>query len=260
MTARSRTRDRRPTKRARAAWRIYLADTHRPLTVLLFLLPLVLVHEVGAVLLRSGGWPERHLVAYSLIQQFLSWFGATGFWLPAAALTLTLVVWHLLSREPTRVRAWELPLMAAESIVLTMPLFVLGEVLLQAGTSAPAVDIRAQVVLALGAGIYEELVFRLYLIVGIAWLLDSALGVDRTVARIAAILLSALAFALCHFAPVGSEPFQLRHFLVLLLAGVYLAVLFVLRGLAIAAGCHAAFNLIPVLSDAWANWMTPSAV
>ncbi|MFH1747333.1 MAG: CPBP family intramembrane glutamic endopeptidase [Planctomycetota bacterium] len=235
-------------------WRQYYQDAQRPLYCLLFLFPLVATYEFGAMILRPVAWPERQLLAHSLIQKLLGWFGATGFWLPAVALLLTLFIWHILSRHAWRIHGWVLPLMVVESVLLTAPLFVLGEVMTQVtSTSAPAGgDIRQQLILVLGAGIYEELVFRLYLIAGLAWLLESVLRVSRKTAMLLVVALSAMIFAGCHFTPVGSELFSWQRFMLLVLAGSYLAVVFIQRGLGVAAGCHAAFNIIPLLCG-WAR-------
>lgn len=246
MTTRSPANRRRPPVRPYSPWRGYVEQTRRPLACLLFLFPLVATYEFGTLLLGpTGVWTQRPLVAHSMIQDLLAWFGVRGFWLPALVLVLTLLIWHILLREPWRVRAWLLPAMAIESIVLTAPLFVLGRVMAQAATApVVAADARAHVVLALGAGIYEELVFRLGLVVGLMWVFESGFRASRTLAGAAAVILSAAVFAGCHFQPVGAAPFSWPRYLHLAAAGAYLAVVFLLRGLGIAAGCHAAFNLL----------------
>jgi len=237
------------TESARLLWRVYKVEAPQPLYCLLFLFPLVATYEFGTLLLPPVTWPERQLVAQSLVQKLLSWFGAGGMWLPGVALLLTLLIWHILARHSWRVRLWVLPVMALESIVLTVPLYVLGQVMmLQAGQGGAGgvLALREHVILALGAGIYEELVFRLYLIAGLSRLLESGLRVARRVSVPVVVALSAVLFALCHFAPIGSAAFDGRHFVQLALAGVYLAIVFLWRGLGIAAGCHAAYNLVPV--------------
>jgi membrane protease YdiL (CAAX protease family) len=231
--------------RARPFWKQYARDTQRPLYCLLFLFPLVATYELGALILRPAVWPDRQLVAHSLIQKLLGWFGASGFWVPAVVLLATLLLWHVLAGHPWRIRWWVLPLMVAESVALTVPLFVLGHALLRAGPGSPAGVLQQEIVLALGAGIYEELVFRFYLILGLLWLLERALRVPKKAARPLVIVLSAGLFAICHFAPIGRELFGWKHFVLLVGAGVYLALLFRQRGLGVAAGCHVAFNLIP---------------
>ena len=122
--------------------------------------------------------------------------------------------------------------------------------MLCATTPLTVPDVREQIVLALGAGIYEELVFRLYLIVGLTWLLQDGLHVVRKVSIPLVVCLSAGIFAGCHFWPIGDAAFDWRHFVFLALAGTYLALVFLSRGLGIAAGCHVAFNLIPLM---WAT-------
>ena len=228
--------------------RQYDQASQQPLYCLLFLLPVVATHEFGMLLLRPSLWPERQLVAFSLIQRLLSWIGASGSWLPAAVLLLTLLIWHLLRRHPWRIYGWVFPLMILESLLLTVPLFAMGQVMMQANTApaVPVLNMREQIVLALGAGIYEELVFRLYLIGGLLHLLKNGLRLPKKISNSVAIALSALLFAGCHFSPIGGEPFAWQHFLMLVLAGAYLALIFLRRGLGVVTGCHVAFNLIPL--------------
>lgn len=228
----------------RPVWQTYAEATPRPLYCLLFLFPLIATYEFGALLLRPLVWPERQLVAHSVIQQCLSWFGAYGAWLPALALVLTLLGWQILGRFSWRVRPWVFAGMTLESLVLTVPLLVLGQVMLQAGGPPAGDDPRAWIVLSLGAAVYEELVFRFALIFGAAQLLQAAFGWSRSVGLNVALVGAALIFAGCHFTPVGSEPFTWKHFILLTTAGGYLGLVFVHRGLGISTGCHAAFNLL----------------
>jgi membrane protease YdiL (CAAX protease family) len=236
-----------PPRRVWSLWRQYGRDTQRPLYCLIFLLPLITAYELGALILRPAVWPERQLVAHSLIQRLLGWFGATGFWLPAVVLLATLLIWQLARGYPWRVHAWVLLLMPVESVILTAPLFALGQVLLQAGTVPRGLALWQETVLALGAGIYEELVFRFYLMGSLAWLLERGLHVSRKIGTPVVIVLSAVLFAVCHFTPIGREPFAWMHVLLLLLAGAYLGLIFMRRGLGVAVGCHVAYNLLPYL-------------
>ena len=214
---------------------------------LVFLLPLVAAYEMGALVLRPEAWPEQRLVAQSLIQHLGSWLGVYAVWVPGAALVITLVVWQFLSRSSWRLRGWVPPLMIAESLLLTPPLFVLGELLQQTSGGSAGGTLRVQIVLALGAGIYEELVFRLALISVLSGLLTAVCRLPKRTALATAVALGALVFAGCHFDPIGSEAFSWSLFVMLTAAGAYLSAVFVLRGLGIATGCHAAYNLILLL-------------
>lgn len=249
MMPASRVKSRPANRKPTSAWHAYVEDAQRPLYCLLFLFPLVAAYEFGALLLRPVSCPGRQLVAHSLIQNLLGWFGASGTLLPALALLATLLVWHLLSGQGWRVRGWVLPLMACESVVLIVPLFVLGRLLLAAPSSAANLaDLRQQMVMALGAGLYEELVFRLGVVCAVLWLFENGLRIRNAAGPCTAVVVSAAVFAACHFQPIGIEPFELAQFLQLTAAGAYLAVIFLLRGLGITAGCHAAYNLAIVLS------------
>lgn len=231
----------------------YREVTREPLYCLVFLFPLVAAYELGAVFLRPQAWPEQRLVAQRLIQQLVAWFGTDAVWAPGAALLLTLLAWQVWSRKPWRLRGGVPLLMVAESLLLAAPLFVLARLLPQ-GTGPGGVGIapeglRVYLVLALGAAVYEELVFRFYLISGLRRLLTDVCHVPKGAARITAMALAAVAFGACHLKPIGAETFAWPLFLMLTAAGAYLAFVFVFRGLGVATGCHAAFNLISLLLD-----------
>jgi membrane protease YdiL (CAAX protease family) len=145
--------------------------------------------------------------------------------------------------------------MYVESLALSIPLLLLSwSVPLAAGAGPGFVH---RLALGIGAGVYEELVFRLMVISVIVILAADVMRLDRAGVAVAAVLLSSLAFAAHHHPPVGVEPFRIVPFLFRTLAGVYLAVIFWFRGYGPAAGCHAAYNLdlvlLDVLSDALRN-------
>lgn len=234
-------RSRRPTPgdaHPVAYWRA----TREPLYGLLFLFPLVASYEFGTLILRTTTGPQNQLVAHEVINSFLQFFGAKGAWLPGIALVLTLLIWHLLARNSWHIQGWAMPLMLAESVLLAAPLLIITQLRLSAGGGIDGALVQ-QMILAIGAGIYEELVFRLYLITGIMLLLIDVCRVRRAVGIAVAVALPALLFALCHVHPIGVEHFAWGPFLARTAAGVYLSVLFVGRGFGIAVGCHAAHNI-----------------
>jgi hypothetical protein len=225
---------------------LYWDATREPLYCLVFLFPLVAAYELGALLLVPAG-PEQHLVAPSLIRQLVAWLGTDAVWVPGVALLVTLLIWQFARRGSWRVRGRVPLLMVAESLVLTPPLFVLGELLQQTTGGASLPELRTRLVLALGAGVYEELVFRFYLVGGLMCLFARAARMPKRAATVTAIVLATLIFAACHFQPIGSEAFAWPLFLMLTAAGGYLSVVFVLRGLGIATGSHVAYNLISLI-------------
>jgi len=229
------------------AARRYGRATHEPLHCLAFLLPLVLAYEVGALLVRAPMADDQQLVAPRLIQELAAWVGIDAAWVPGVALVLTLVIWQVVAHRPWRCRARVPLIMLGESLLLALPLFVLGRLLQQTAESSAGLEFRARVVAALGAGIYEELVFRFYLIGGLKRLLADGFHVPQRPAVLIAAAVATIAFAGCHFHPVGAESFTWLGFLLLSGAGAYLAAVFVFRGLGVATGCHVAYNLVSLL-------------
>ena len=110
---------------------------------------------------------------------------------------------------------------------------------------SPLID---AVALAIGAGIYEELVFRLILISLLVVIGVDLLGRRAAPTALAAIAISSLLFAAHHHRPIGVESFDFTRFAFRTIAGIYLAAVFWFRGYGPAAGCHAAHNVVLVVA------------
>lgn len=98
-------------------------------------------------------------------------------------------------------------------------------------------------VLSLGAGIYEEFVFRFFLITGIFWILKKTLR-NKFVIYSIAFFLSSLFFSLFHYLELFNEPFQVNSFLFRFTAGSVFAIIFIFRGYGIAAYSHSLYNIL----------------
>lgn len=249
MAARTSGASRRPPRLTSAPLSTYWEATREPLYCLVFLLPLVATYEFGALLLRISTFVQHELVAQQLLRALLGWFGASGLWLPGLALLITLLVWHVLSHRSWQIRVWIPLLMTGESVLLVFPLLTIHLLPLQAGGGLGE-GLAERIVLALGAGIYEELLFRLGLVSLLLFVLGDLLRLPRRAAAPIALLLAATIFALCHYHPVGVEIFSWSGFLQRLIAGAYLTLIFLSRGLGIATGCHSGYNLLILILGA----------
>jgi membrane protease YdiL (CAAX protease family) len=96
-------------------------------------------------------------------------------------------------------------------------------------------------VMSAGAGLYEELVFRLLLIPALTALLARAIGLERWAALVGAVLVSSLIFSSAHH--LAGEAFDAYVFAYRAVAGLFFAALFAWRGFAIAAWTHAIYDL-----------------
>jgi hypothetical protein len=178
-----------------------------------------------------------------MMQRFFALFGATGRHLPALAVVAILLAWHIARRDAWRVSPGTLCAMLLESFALGVPLIVFGLLLSRLfPLAAPAGEtIGETVILSLGAGVYEELVFRLILCTALAILLRNLAGLSSQLSMLLLVVLSATLFSAYHY--LGNEAFHWRIFVFRMLAGVYLAILFLSRGFGITAGSHIAYDI-----------------
>lgn len=126
-----------------------------------------------------------------------------------------------------------------------------------AGGKAAAPSLMADVVTGVGAGIYEELVFRLILICALMVLFQDVIGIDHKNAAILAVLISAALFSAHHHHIMyinghlsRGAAFTWTEFIFRTAAGVYFAALFAIRGFGIAAGTHAFYDIIATIINA----------
>lgn len=234
----------------------------RPLHVLVFLLPLLVLYEVGTLLfLRSDQGMVEVILARQLMSQALNAFGGVGFHLPPILLAVVLVLWHVLEKDRLRVRRGVLAGMGVESFLWTLPLIVLAAIagaappMLQLADAAPPVEsqsVMARITLSVGAGLYEEMVFRLALIAGIHWLLVDMFKSSDTWAYALAAVVSALAFTIYHnLTHGGASGINPRLVVTYLVAGLYFAMLFILRGFGVVVATHAIYDVfaLVILAD-----------
>ncbi|MBI1371839.1 MAG: CPBP family intramembrane metalloprotease [Phycisphaera sp.] len=227
----------------------YMQRSQQPLQVLVFLLPLVIAYEIGALMVAV---PETGLQvsARSFLRDFLEWFGAAGYYLPGLAVIAVLVVWHAVRGDRWRFQPALYGVMAMESAVMAMPMFVL--VLMAMGQPrAMGYSWQSEMVFSVGAGVYEEMVFRLITIAVAHFVFVDLMKVNERRGAFAAIFVSALLFGLYHH-PGGDYSiiqFMLtKRFWFCFIAGGYLAVIYVLRGFGIVAASHAIYDILIVLT------------
>jgi hypothetical protein len=114
----------------------------------------------------------------------------------------------------------------------------------------------ANIVTGIGAGIYEELIFRLILIIGLMMLFQDVLRLGHKSSIILSVLISAALFSAYHHIVylegrfIQSTPFNWMEFGFRTIAGIYFAVLFAIRGFGITAGAHAFYDIIAVSMNA----------
>lgn len=233
----------------------YWKDTRHPGPCLLFLAPLLIAYEVGVLSLggpdltiRNGAdaWLRDGLAAINLTH-------------PLAApcfVVLLLIAWFWAQRDTIPEDAPNLCLgMALESVAAALVLWGLSRlyspmldklgVALAVPAESPTLNTAAvrQVVTYVGAGIYEEVLFRLALFGLLKTVLTIAQVPTRTAVILAALAAATLFAAAHHVGPHG-EPIDGFNFVFRVLAGLYFTALYQFRGFGVAVGAHACYDVL----------------
>lgn len=107
----------------------------------------------------------------------------------------------------------------------------------------PEQGLLTRLVMSLGAGVYEESVFRLGLLGGSIAAFEKLLGMSRWAAVLGAFVFSSAVFSFAHYLPPTGDAFTFGSFTFRLLAGIVFGVLYRVRGLAVAVYTHAFYDI-----------------
>ena len=230
----------------------HLAGRVDPLTSAIFVFPLFIIYQVGILL--SRGLNGVDYVTASLVQLCERDLGnylivLTGMLLGYAAILLI-----LRQRETFDPRAFVPVLAESTFYALSMGsiiLFVMHRFVelvpgLSAGgelaaAMASGLDFLDVIVISAGAGLHEELIFRLLGVSGLSWLLAGVMGEKES--WVVAVLVSSLVFSLAHHLGPHGEPFAFAAFVYRSLAGLFFALVYQVRGLAVAVWTHCIYDV-----------------
>ena len=220
-------------------------------TSLLLIFPLFLLYEVGVMFSPTiNGVDFVTRWVYAAVGQSRQRYLAVHLVLALAFLVLLLVL-----RRRRSFSLGQFPPVLIEAVIYAVTLgsvivFVMNRVmgLSISDPGAPAalqleLGPRTQaLVMSLGAGVHEELVFRLGIMGGGTAALMLA-GVRRGWAMIIALLASAALFSAAHHVGPLGDPFQLNVFIYRALAGVAFGLIFYYRSLAHAVYAHFLYDV-----------------
>jgi hypothetical protein len=235
----------------------YWEATRRPFPSLLFLAPLIIAYEASILLVGSTG--DRGSLrpgADAWMRRGLAAFGLSDPWYLPLMLVVILMGWQIARSHDWRLSPAILVGMIAESLIWAVALLGVGRLIdlgfayleqspgpllvVNAGVDRPGLTALIGYV---GAGIYEETLFRLMLVPTFFAILR-ILQMPQVLASSWAVTVSALLFALAHHAGSPGEAFTWYAFIFRWMAGVFFAWVFVLRGFGIAVGTHTAYDIL----------------
>lgn len=233
------------------ALRRYHRDTRDLWNSVILVLPLFLLYQIG--LLATGGIRNGvDLVTDALLRA--AGGSAIGYLalntaLAGVVLGVALAVGRK-GRRPFRrsLYVWVL----LESLVYAA---LLGTVILWVLSHVPGIrpalstaieqsGVVTRIVMSVGAGVHEELVFRLVVFGGLSALLARWLSWSALRAGLVALVVSSLLFSAVHYVGPLADQLTLFSFAYRLLAGVLFACLFATRSFAVAVYTHALYDVL----------------
>ncbi|MCS7016393.1 MAG: CPBP family intramembrane metalloprotease [Gemmatales bacterium] len=233
----------------------YFQATLHPWIAGSFVLALLFGYELGVRLSSAGDDLPWRTGLDAGLRLLLRQRGSSSLeWLPSAVLGVSLLCYSCRrwkERPRQSIETWSA--MMVESILLALPLLFLARLCgAEAITSIAPEDSarntsRALLLASIGAGVYEEVMFRWFLISCLMVLLRG-FGLEWGCRLSLAWGLSAFLFALAHHLPPFQEPYHKTVFLFRFLAGAYFALLYWFRGLGIAAGVHACYDMMAMMN------------
>jgi hypothetical protein len=236
----------------------YWQQSRAPRYSVSFAVPLLVTYEVLAFTLSHGaasgvrnGADVLLKSVFLLLGGRLGW-AAFGFVLAGAGAA---GIW-LDYRRSRSIRAGYFGYMALESLVYALSFglvasaitgFLLPALSALSWTSPPELAARlslpTQLMISLGAGIYEELLFRVILVSLLAWLARAGFGWTSLRANIFAVCAGAIVFSTFHYLGPYGDRWSLASFTFRAVAGLLFSGLYVLRGFGITAWTHALYDV-----------------
>ncbi len=225
----------------------------------LITLPFLVLYEVGIFFVNAGSTSGVRISADVFIKQIFSSIGLNGtFAFGALVVIVGVIVLNQERKEGIVIKPKYLGYMFLESLAYGILLgFLVGSFVSDifgasvASTTLqmpgqPGGSIFSGLVLSLGAGVYEELIFRLILVsllfALLFWIKSSGL-VRYSIAAI----IGALIFSGVHYIGFYGDPFELGSFTFRFLMGLALNGLMLLRGFGIAVAAHALYDVYVTL-------------
>jgi membrane protease YdiL (CAAX protease family) len=209
-------------------------------------LPLLVIYEILIVLSQSRYWGIRN-AADVWIRTFLMAFDlqAQHITFVLIGISLALIPIAKSRARGIKLKANYFALMFAECLAFSLVLGVVLQSILRLGglsSGGPGSGLMQNLALSVGAGLFEEIIFRVILL-NLLFLLLSPLLKKKVVAAVVSVLLASFLFSLSHYVGTMADTWQLYSFMFRWAAGLLFTVLYFVRGFAITAYTHALYDI-----------------
>lgn len=232
----------------------YWSLARQPLNMLVFLAPLLILYEFGILWLGGAQADSMRNGADHWMRTWLQQAGYHTVWLLPALVVTALLAWQLFTRQPWQISIPGQVGMWIESLLFASCLIVVAQLQQLAVQQYRTLHFTSwsnlthsetlpRAITFVGAGIYEEVLFRLCLL-PLCYLALRAILLPGKLAMVTAVIGTSILFSAAHYIGPTADTFSTHSFVFRAIAGLFFAILFVVRGFGIAAGCHATYDLL----------------
>ncbi len=252
--------------------RTYLAESKSLLNCVVLILPLFIVYQLGVLTtdgVQNGVDFVTTLLLHGLLGGSIPYYVLFNLVVLAGLIGLVVV---LRNRDQFHPRVYWAVILESTLYGIMLgwgvpPLLSKLGIPPSAASDAPVMGALDNIVLSLGAGLYEELVFRLILLGGSVWLGQQIILLARSPATepegsaappkpatlsrweslalvVGAVVVTSLLFSGIHYVGSLADTFTPYSFSFRFLAGVFFAVLYYIRGFAVAVYTHAIYDVM----------------
>lgn len=216
-------------------------------------IPLLLLYEIGIVWVNRGNAEEVRIVADIWLKDLIPSFGLTHeLILFSVVLVVGMLIVAIEWKKKIRFHSKYPGFIILESTVyaILFAFIVSGFThwLMSPMMSAQEVqhepNLVMQLVLSLGAGLYEELFFRVLLVGGLAFVLRLAFPKAKVLMYILAAVIGAIAFSAMHHLGNMGDSWELGVFVYRAVGGLIFNAVFLIRGFAVVAWAHAIYDVM----------------
>ena len=228
----------------------YFLQTRSSFYSFLFTIPLFFIYEVGIVFLSKDDILVVRNGADFLMRSILESFGIFGLYGLGAIFLIGFIITYIYffnDKSNKSIRPDYLFIMIFESVCWALILYFLLSKFMLVLMNPIGKTITQQVTLAVGAGIYEEFLFRVMLISGLTGIIGFVFLWSEKVRKAAALIIAAGIFSAFHFVGDYGDFFSMELFLLRFFAGIVLGILYIARGFGITAYAHSIYDLIVLI-------------
>lgn len=232
--------------------RKYFENTNNLLYSFLVSLPLFLLYEFLIIISQPSGDAIVRISVDVWIKTLFTYLGVNA--VSFSLLLVAIIGLFILYKERERLRELKFiyfPVLILEATIYAIVVAFISQHLvsfmLNMAASDPinSLSVIQKLALSLGAGLYEELFFRVILVTLFILIFTKILG-KKWAGITAAVVLSALLFSAVHYVGSMGDAFTLGSFMYRFLFGLILNGIYVWRGFGVAAWTHAIYDIMVI--------------